>query len=224
VVDYYPSSHKIRVVEEIKRWSKEVLERPSEFFNGLPPCPYAHSAWVNNRVKIDFGGSDRVLWNTENWDDNTDLVIVVVESGWDFEQIEPWCDQHNKLLSDQDFTFMPFVPGTGIGTGQPDEEACDWEPIIEEDYAMVFVQRLSEVNDASESLERSGYYKNCTAEFLKYVNTRRERFNHAWTQQEGNEEEEGSEEVECRLDQLSNEPIRQVQEEGQEEDRKEGEA
>jgi len=216
MVDYYSSSHKIRVVEEIKRWSREVIERPSEFFNGLAPCPYAKASWINNRVAVDFGGSDRVEWHTQNWDDNTDLVIVVIESGWDFDKIEPWCERQNKTMADLDFTLMPFVPGEGIGTGQPDDEACDWEPLIEEDYAMVFVQRLSEVNNASESLERSGYYKNCTAEFLKYVNSRRERFQHAWTQQEeGNEEEE--EQVECGLGQFRNEPIRQVQEEGQEE-------
>lgn len=220
MVDFYSSAHKIRVVQEIKRWSQQAVERPSEFFNGLPPCPYARAAWVNNRVRIDFGESDRVVWHTQNWPDNTDLVIVVVESGWDFDKIEPWCDRQNKLLAEHDFTLMPFVPGGGVGTGQPDDEASDWEPLIEDEYAMVFVQRLSELNDASESLERSGYYKNCTAEFLEYVHSRRERFTHAWSEQEGNEEEEeGSEEVECRRSELSNGSAGQVpsKEEGQEE-------
>ena len=60
---------------------------------------------------------------------------------------------------------------------------------------MVFIQRLSDVNDASEVLEQSGYYKNCSAEFLKYVSDRRERFEHAWTQQEEGNEEAGQEEA-----------------------------
>ena len=55
---------------------------------------------------------------------------------------------------------------------------------------MVFIQRLSEVNDASMSLERSGYYKNCTAKFLEYVNDRRERQHDARKQKEDVQEED----------------------------------
>tara|TARA_R110002096_G_scaffold269062_1_gene462844 strand:+ start:856 stop:1476 length:621 start_codon:yes stop_codon:yes gene_type:complete len=195
MVDYHSARWKITIVEEIKRWSSQVLERPSPFFNGLPPCPYARAAWVNNKVRVDFGDADRVVWHTQHWDDTADLIILVAESSWDINKIEEWCRRTNKTVADQDFVLMPFVPGEGIGTGQPDEEANDWEPIVDEDYAMVFIQRLSDVNDASEVLEQSGYYKNCSAEFLKYVSDRRERFEHAWTQQEEGNEEAGQEEA-----------------------------
>ena len=191
MVDYYDAKWKIKVVEEIRRWSHDVLQVPSDHFNGLPPCPYAQAAWANNKVKVDFGGVDTVLGHTENWDDRNELVIVVLDKEVKFETIEPWCDYQNDKLASKDFALMPFVPGAGVGTGQPDEEAANWEPIVEEDYAMVFVQRLSDVNEASESLENSGYYKNCTAEFLKYVHDRRERERHAWKQQEEGNEEEG---------------------------------
>ena len=175
MVDYLPSRQKMLIVEEIKRWSRDVLQQPSEFFNGLPPCPYAFDAWVNNRVKITFGGQDQTIKSFDYLDDDrTDLVIVVV-SDWDHDKIESWCDNQNKLLVEQDLVLMPFVPGSGEGTGQPEEEMVDWEPLVEEEYAMVFIQRLSDVVAASENLEEAGYYKNCTAEFLKYIKDRRER-------------------------------------------------
>ena len=190
MVDYFSSMWKLRVAEEIKRWSREVLEKPSDFFGGMPPCPYAKSAWVNNKVRIDFGDADRVLWHTENWDDDVDLIIVVVDKDWDFDLVDPWCDYYNDKLAKEDFALMSFVPDSGVGTGQPEEEATDWEPIVEEDYAMVFIQRLSDVNDASMSLERSGYYKNCTAKFMEYVNDRREREHDARKQEEDVQEED----------------------------------
>jgi hypothetical protein len=82
---------------------------------------------------------------------------------------------------------MAFVPGGGPDTGQPAEEMEDWDPLVDEEYAMVFIQSLSDVNDASESLEASGYYENCTPEFRKYVFDRRKGTDHA-RQQEVNEE------------------------------------
>tara|TARA_S200002703_G_scaffold115009_1_gene100563 strand:+ start:590 stop:1174 length:585 start_codon:yes stop_codon:yes gene_type:complete len=189
MVDYYDARWKIKVVQELKRWTEDVLSQPSDFFNGLPPCPYALSAWANNKVRVDFGDADRVAYHCLNWDDQLDLLIVIAEKSWDWDLIEPWCARQNKVMAEHDIALMSFIPDDNVGTGQPEEEMVDWEPIIEEDYAMIFIQRLSEVNAASESLERSGYYKNCTAEFLGYVKDRREREANARQEQEEGDEE-----------------------------------
>ena len=194
MVDYYDACWKIKVVQELKLWTEDVLSQKSDFFNGLAPCPYALAAWRNNKVKVDFGDANKVLGHCLNWDDGLDLIIVVVEKSWDWNLVEPWCERQNKIMAEHDIALMSFIPDDDVGTGQPEEEMENWEPIIEEDYAMVFIQRLSEVNAASESLERSGYYKNCTAEFLEYVTSRRERNNNA-RQQEEDVKEEGNEEV-----------------------------
>ena len=191
MVDYYDAKWKIKVVAEIQRWSQDLLQIPSDHFGGLPPCPYAQAAWANNKVKVDFGNVETVLHHVENWDDRNELVIVVLGTDVDLDAIEPWCDYQNDILAKRDFALMPFVPDQeSVTTGQPDEELTAWEPIVEDEYAMVFVQRLSDVNEASESLERSGYYKNCTAEFLTYIHDRRERERNARKQEEGYVQEE----------------------------------
>lgn len=192
MVDYFGSKKKLLIAEEIKRWSRDVLQKPSEFFNGLPPCPYAFDAWVNNRVRIDFGNHSKVAWHAYNFDENIDLVIVVVDN-WSHDDVEPFCEQWTNNHSDMDIALMPFVPGSGVGTGQPEEQMADWEPIVDEEYAMVFIQRLSDVNAASENLESAGYYKNCSAEFLKYVKERRERELSNARQESLNEQEDGQE-------------------------------
>lgn len=67
---------------------------------------------------------------------------------------------------------MEFVPGIGVESGQPDDEMEDWPHLIDEDYAMVFIQRSSDLKQASEMLDKKGYYKNCTAQFKTYVSER----------------------------------------------------
>ena len=170
---------RLLVTAEIRRWSKQVLEQPSSHFNNLPPCPYARKAWAHNKVKIDFGDKNLVMTHCKNWDDSLDLLIVVTED-WDWSDIDDWCEEENESLADQDLALMPFVPGEELEDhGQPAEEMEDWDHLIDDPYAMVFIQRLSHVNAASKKLERSGYYKNCTAEFLEYIKDRRERQQHA---------------------------------------------
>tara|TARA_R100001163_G_C5066620_1_gene205169 strand:+ start:2993 stop:3619 length:627 start_codon:yes stop_codon:yes gene_type:complete len=178
MVDYLSSKKKIDIITEIKEWSASVLEVTSDHFNGLPPCPYAKAAWINNRVKFDFGDKDIVLDHIQGWDDSCDLLIVIAED-WAFEEIEDWCEAKNDEIRKDDIVLMPFVPGEGPDTGQPEEEATNWEYLVDEPYSMIFIQRLSKVNKASESLEKQGYYKNCTAEFLEYVHNRRKGISNA---------------------------------------------
>jgi hypothetical protein len=186
MVDVYNSKWKIRVVQELQRWSERVLTAPSAFFNGIPPCPYARQAWADSKVKVAFGGPSEVLALADGWSGSSDVIIVVAQD-WPNEEIEGWCESQSKALREKDLTLMAFVPGGGPDTGQPTEEMEDWEPLVDEEYAMVFIQSLSDVNAASESLEASGYYENCTPEFRKYVFNRREGTDHA-RQQEVNEE------------------------------------
>ena len=68
------------VSHETLAWSKEVLEIPNEYFNGLPACPYAKKAWADNRVGITFKYTSH--WQDlytliSTWDDSKDVVILV---------------------------------------------------------------------------------------------------------------------------------------------------
>lgn len=174
------SSHwRLQVVSEIQQWSSQVLEKPSKHFNGLPPCPFAKKAWLDKKVKVDFGDKKTVINRCMNWDDSLDLVIIVAED-WEWGEIDEWCENENNNLENDDLTLMAFVPcDDAITPGQSQEELEDWDHILDEPYAMVFIQRLTTVNAASEKLEQKGYYKNCTAEFLEYVKGRQSRTNNA---------------------------------------------
>ncbi len=167
------------VRDEIKAWVTDVLSIPSEHFSGLAPCPFAKGCVSRGMLDIDFGDDATVLDRCENWDDRFDLVIIVTED-WDHAVITDWCEATNGDLAGMDLALMAFVPGEGPGTCQPDEESEDWDYLVDDEYSMVFIQRLSQVNESSRVLDRQGYYRNCSAEFLEYVKDRRERLdNHA---------------------------------------------
>jgi hypothetical protein len=186
MVDVFDSIWKIRVVQELQRWSGTALNTPSAFFGGIPACPYAKQAWAASKVQVDFGDESAVMDAVRGWDGLRDVIIVVAQD-WPHDQIEEWCEKANQEIAKFDLTLMAFVPGSGPDTGQPTEEMEDWVPLVDEEYAMVFIQVLSDLNAASESLEASGYYENCTPEFRKYVFDRRKGTDHA-RQEEVNEE------------------------------------
>ena len=39
-----------RVERDIRNWSHNFLEVPNAKLNGLPPCPYAKQAWLDDKV------------------------------------------------------------------------------------------------------------------------------------------------------------------------------
>ena len=69
-----------KICEEIRQWSKHALEIPNKNYNNLPSCPYAKTAWKNNKVGF-------ALKTNENYDiiyclinkfhDSKDLIIVI---------------------------------------------------------------------------------------------------------------------------------------------------
>ena len=188
MTDYYPTKKKILIVEEIKRWIQDVLSVPSDHFNGLPPCPYAKSAWVNNDVKIAFGTRHDVMNICDEWDNQEASLVIVVIEGVE-KELSVWCEERNTHLAFENLTLMPFVPEDTIGTGQPEEEMTNWEPLTDEEYSMVFVQELTELETASAHLMSKGYYKNCTVQFMQYVKDRSERAEHAFEEDQFEEEE-----------------------------------
>ena len=74
------------VERELKLWTQEVLDVPTDSFGGLPPCPYAKKALEDNKVKIhwlDESFNIKRLLNAEienytyHWPKNTEIVVLV---------------------------------------------------------------------------------------------------------------------------------------------------
>ena len=158
------------IVEEIRAWSAHALEKNSPHFNGLPPCPYAKKAWHDNRVAIIFKyGGNQCLFNVlGEFNDALDLVLIADRNERKTsEAFHDYLDALNDAISrgifgDRDLWGMGF---------HPDDDANDFvddgtfEPHINTPYALIFVQRLSKVQEAADKLKQMGYYDAYLADY-----------------------------------------------------------
>ena len=147
---------------DIRKWSHEFLEVPNAKLNGLPPCPYAKQAWLEDKVKFSINtGLHGLLEEVQQFEShNYDIVVWASEDLPDIEYLDGFCDGINETLSllGRDMHLMVFHPDYGA-------EEAGLEFLLDDDvtdesleYCMVFVQKLSLLDDAALSLEKSGYY------------------------------------------------------------------
>jgi len=153
-----------KIEAEIREWSSNIIEMPNPNFNNIPTCPYAKAAWEKDLVKIVFdhdGNDDQLLKYISKYDDNYELVIVVeTDYNEDQDSFHESLSEVNNLISqkfwgDSDLWVMGFHPS------DDESEVLDaesFEPISEYSYGLVFIQRLSFLQEASNKLELKGYY------------------------------------------------------------------
>lgn len=160
-----------QICQEIMAWSDHTLHKPNPFYNGMPPCPYAQKAWEDNKVLILFkyDTNMQVLYSTiSQWEDAFDLVIIVdMAFQKDPDVFHDYLEQLNEAISDgifidRDMWLMGFHPHD-----EPNDFIDDnsFMQIVEDEYAMIFVQRLSKVQESADKLAKKGYYDNYLEEY-----------------------------------------------------------
>ena len=179
------------IEQDLRSWSREVLEVPSAHLRGLPPCPYARKAWRENKVLVvetddlmrdgrkfcaDFAGlgKDLVVVATYELPDADDLSALVAALHTEFPHLH----------------CMQFHPDYGAEDAELDFLTDnDWESSVDYAYAMLFVQDLRLVVEASDRLAPLGYYDVYpTGEYEALVLNRKRRLTHGnETSQDGQE-------------------------------------
>ncbi len=170
------------VEADIRKWSHAFLEVPNAKLNGLPPCPYAKQAWLDNKVVFSINtGLEGLIKEVSTFNDHDyDIVVWASEHLIEMEYLDGWCDGVNEAMSisGKDMHLMVFHPDY-------DAEVAGLEFLIDSDvtddsldYCMVFVQRLSPLDDAALSLEKSGYYQHFPEEVYESLVLDRRRLRH----------------------------------------------
>ena len=171
-----------RVEQDIRNWSHNFLEVPNEKLNGLPPCPYAKQAWTDNKVTFSINtGLDGLVDAVKQFESHDyDIVVWASEELPDMEYLDGFCDGMNEALSVQgaDMHLMQFHPEYSAEDAGLDFLLQDGVSDPELEYCMVFVQRLSVLDDAALSLEKSGYYLKFPVETFHSLVIDRRRLRH----------------------------------------------
>jgi len=171
-----------KVEADIRKWSSDFLELPNVNFNGLPPCPYAKKAFLDRQVVFNINtGIDGLVNAVKDYDTHEyDIVVWADEDPPEMEYLDGFCDGVNESLSilGRDMHLMVFHPdysAEDMGLDILDDGGVTDPDLY---YAMVFIQRLSLLDDASIQLERKGYYENFPKDVYQSLVLERRRLRH----------------------------------------------
>lgn len=168
----------IQIWTEIRLWSDQVLEIPCPGFANLPPCPFARMAWLKNNVVVhvttelsDVVDVKSVLEADEDrlhlfaWTDYQQMTV---------EELDQWIEDQNQ--NHFGVWLMGFHPDATENPLTP-----EFEGLVEDDYAVILVQSLNKLVEASETLKKTKYYEKFPAEDMQYINRRKEIYD-AWNE------------------------------------------
>jgi|TARA_R100000353_G_scaffold140758_2_gene100322 hypothetical protein len=166
-IEFLEQSLEQKIVKEILQWSKNVLETNNPSFNSLPACPFAEKAWKDDKVAIIFKYEDsfQCLYSVVSaFDDNFDLTIIIdMNFNKNPEAFHDYLYEMNNAISEgmfinKDVWLMGFHPHDE-GNEFVADVAAEFEPIVDKEYAMIFIQRLSKLQESADKLAKRGYYK-----------------------------------------------------------------
>ena len=150
------------IKNEIRLWSKEALEKPNENYNNMPACPFAKRAWADDRVGFIFKRDESfdVLFEAiYGWDNRKDVIILIDFNYLDADDLYHFMDILNHSLSEDGIDM--FVMGFHPESDENELLENSLEMTDDNSYAMIFLQRLTKLQEASNVLREKGYYDVC---------------------------------------------------------------
>ena len=157
-----------KVVEDVKEWIGEFVTKPNPLLQNLPPCPYAKQAMLEDKVKILVPTEGSISFNIkeaiQHFDHALDLVMLVfdpdsIDAGLFEKIVWQW-----NTASDTEYVLLDDHPGN--------EENVNGVIMNNGKYAIVFIQKLEKLNEASDYLKtKTKYYDVWSQENLDDVVT-----------------------------------------------------
>lgn len=151
------------VKTDIQHWITTFVEQPHPALGGWPPCPYARAARLNRTYDILLGLDPYFdLRNRARWGMGTREVIIYAYDAqqWPYEQFHYSIEAANQeFLSNKDIIALEDHPA--------DQEVVNGVCMNQGTYALVLVQRLSDLNQRAGTLARQGFYHTWPEEYLQ---------------------------------------------------------
>jgi hypothetical protein len=153
------------IQQQLEAWLVDFVEKPNPMLNGWAPCPFARKARVTDRFDICFATADTLVATIESSAQqlpNRDVVAVCVDAAEiSAVDLSNTVEQLNARLMSQDVLLLEDHP--------EDVEIINGVHMNFGACAIVFVQQLSKINEASEQLHSRGYYDCWSQENLDSV-------------------------------------------------------
>ena len=152
------------ISQKLLSWLEEFVEQPHPSLGNWPPCPYARQARLSNNIIIRQGN--------DPYYDGLELAKIY---NWDKEVVVFWYDHALHPVTD----FIADVQNLNKEIMPLDVVALEDHPDAKEFVAgvsmnfgvcaLLIIQKLSALNNASDQLRNKGYYDTWSSESLDEV-------------------------------------------------------
>lgn len=146
----------------MSEWILNDLSAPVAMLNNFSKCPYAKTAYLENKVKFyEITNTNEIHTLVANWDELLDVGVIRLPDSVNKDNITTLVDSLNDLYMSEDFIFLD---------DHTDNEERMGDIVFNNGkYNVLFLQRKSKLDIAAKKLEKLGYYNNWTEEYYKEV-------------------------------------------------------
>jgi hypothetical protein len=146
----------------MSEWILNDLSAPVAMLNNFSKCPYAKTAYLENKVKFyEISNTNEIHTLVANWDELLDVAVIKLPDTVTKNSISTLVDSLNDLYMPEDFVFLD---------DHVDNEERMGDIVFNNGkYNVLFLQRKSKLDIAAKKLEKLGYYNNWTAEYYEEV-------------------------------------------------------
>ena len=159
-----------QIKDDVREWSRLQLEVPNQHLNGMPACPFAKKSWKEKKVLIKIKRKFKqykaeLNTHVNNLDlEKYDLLIFCDPYfNYSLDEYQEIIDSYNEWYNKKDIFFMGFHPKNPANEEEQEflVTPTGEMPMVESDlsYSMMLIQKFSQLQEASDKLHKSGYYK-----------------------------------------------------------------
>jgi hypothetical protein len=167
------------IKEDILSWSKDFLEIPNKHLNNFPVCPYAKKTRLDNHINIVEHNDpstylEAVIKETDNFKGKISIVACS-DLSITADELADYIHALNYVYVPRDVYLMASHP-------EDFDEEIDflqdtaWES--HNDFLMVLIQSFDELEEASTSLKKIGYYDNWNEDYFSGTVEQRKQYKH----------------------------------------------
>jgi len=146
-------------------WVLKFLDVPQRVLNDIAPCPYAKHAIINGKVNFVLG-SDNVIQDmliiSANWEEQYEGIVLIYSPDKNV----------NEFIDSVNYVNEMYYQNCGLialeDHPQIQENICNIN-FNNKKYAIIIVQKAEKLRNASEILNKRGYYKNWSTQDLDNV-------------------------------------------------------
>tara|TARA_R100001463_G_scaffold62902_1_gene115846 strand:- start:823 stop:1383 length:561 start_codon:yes stop_codon:yes gene_type:complete len=170
------------ITEDILSWSKDFIELPNKHLGNLPTCPYAKTARLKNQIKIieQPNAEDLLITIIKQCQiikklNKKIIIIGCPDLSMTADELVDYIHALNHVFVPKDVYLMCHHPEDD-GEEEPVEflEDTDWYP--ENTFMMVLIQPFMELENASEHLNKTGFYDNWTQDYYEGTVKKRQSY------------------------------------------------